>query len=30
MVDNWCDYQTLSTLGYNESSITEYIEKDKK
>ena len=30
MVDNWCDYQTLSTLSYNESSITEYIEKDKK
>ena len=30
MVDNWYDYQTLSTLGYNESSITECIEKDKE
>ena len=27
MVDDWYDYQTLSTLGYSESNIMEYTEK---
>ena len=35
MVDEWYDYQTLSTIGYSESNITEntgkeITEKDKK
>ena len=28
MNDDWYDYQTWSTLGYNESNITEYTEKE--